>query len=165
MLRDYRKPLIMAAPKGLLRLPSCQSSLSEMKPGSSFMSVIGDRNANPSSVDKVIFVFGKHFYTLTKEIESRKLTNVAVIRIEELCPFPSEDIRNELAKYSKATEFIWSQEEHRNQGGWLFAAARFSNILGIKLRYAGREVHATPAVGVGEVHLQECKDILDAALL
>ncbi len=82
MVRNYRKPLICVAPKTLLRLPAAVSSLGEMAPGTSFQSVLNDEAAQAGQVNRVVFVFGKHFYALAKERETRGLKNVALIRIE-----------------------------------------------------------------------------------
>lgn len=107
----------------------------------------------------MIFVFGKHYYELSSEKEKRKQENVAIIRIEELSPFPANQIRSILNKYKNAKEFVWAQEEHQNQGAWTFASPRFERILGVKLNYAGRPCHNTIA-GIGAIHAAEVKEIL-----
>ena len=111
-------------------------------------------------MEKVIFVSGKHYYTLAKHREENKIEKTAIIRLETLCPFPAAKLQEELKKYKKATSFVWSQEEHRNMGCWSFVAPRFRNILGVELSYAGRQELCQPAVGVGQVHQQENRDIL-----
>ena len=88
----------------------------------------------------MIFVFGKHYYALETEKTKRNLQDTAIVRVEELSPFPADDLRKCLKEFKNAKEFIWSQEEHRNMGAWSFVSPRFENILGIKLKYAGREV-------------------------
>ncbi|XP_035669706.1 probable 2-oxoglutarate dehydrogenase E1 component DHKTD1, mitochondrial [Branchiostoma floridae] len=163
MVRNFRKPLVVAGPKILLRLPAATSTLEDMAPGTFFKPVIGEQGADPSRVTRVVFCSGKHYYGLAKERDARGADNVAIIRIEELCPFPMEAIREEMKKYSKATEFIWSQEEHRNMGAWSFVQPRFDNLLACKLKYVGRGVLATPAVGVGEVHQAEAKQVITDA--
>ena len=82
MVRDYRKPLIVVAPKGMLRHPSCVSMLSDLAPGTTFNLVIGDTQVDPKAVTKVVFVSGKHYYTVEKEREGRGLKDIAVIRLE-----------------------------------------------------------------------------------
>ncbi|ESO94167.1 hypothetical protein LOTGIDRAFT_215641 [Lottia gigantea] len=161
MVRNYRKPLIIAAPKVILRLPAASSSLNEMASGTEFHPVLDEATVDPGTVDKVVFCSGKHYYNLVKERESRVIKNTVFIRLESLCPFPVEEIQNELKKYSKAKEFVWSQEEHRNMGAWSFVAPRFENVVGCKLRYAGRDVLCTSAVGIGELHQKEILDIMD----
>ncbi|XP_050405927.1 2-oxoadipate dehydrogenase complex component E1 [Patella vulgata] len=162
MVRNYRKPLIIAAPKVILRLPAAASDLSTMGPGTEFQTVLGDSTSiKPDAVERVIFCSGKHYYNLVKERESRNINNTVFIRLESLCPFPAAEIQAELSKYSKAKDFIWSQEEHRNMGAWSFVAPRFENVVGCKLRYSGRDVLSTSAVGIGELHQREVKDIME----
>ena len=161
-VRNYRKPLVVVAPKTLLRLPAAASSLDDMGPGTHWHPVLPDtRPHDRDKVEKLIFVSGKHYYTLTKHIEENNFTNVAVIRMESLCPFPAQAIQDEVKSYKNAKSFIWSQEEHRNMGCWSFVSPRFENIIGVKLSYAGRSELCQPAVGVGQVHQQENKHIID----
>ena len=104
MIRNYRKPVIVVGPKVLLRLPAAASTLDEMAPGTSFRTVIGDEAAtNPSKVEKVVFVTGKHYYPLVKAAEERGLREkVAIVRVEQLCPFPTMELQEELKKYKSA---------------------------------------------------------------
>ncbi|KAK7480383.1 hypothetical protein BaRGS_00028430 [Batillaria attramentaria] len=161
MLRNFRKPLIVASPKLILRLPAAVSSLADMMPGTHFLPVIGDSTVSAGSVKKVVLCSGKHFYALDKERQQRGITDTAIIRLESLCPFPAAELNSELDKYSGAKEFIWSQEEHRNMGAWNFVAPRFANILGRQLTYVGRGVLGAPATGIGEVHKIESQQLLD----
>jgi probable 2-oxoglutarate dehydrogenase E1 component DHKTD1 len=112
-----------------------------------------------SSVKKVIFVFGKHYYALEAEKAKRKADDVAIVRIEELTPFPTNEIRQVLNEYKNVKEFVWAQEEHRNMGAWFFVGPRFERILGLKLKYAGRDVSNT-IVGIGALHAKEVKEVL-----
>lgn len=162
MLRNYRKPLIVVAPKVLLRLPAAAAKLSDMAPGTSFKSVLGDGTIKPDSVTRIVFCSGKHYYALLKQREVTNSLSTAIIRVEGLCPFPVEALKKEMDKYKNATEFIWSQEEHRNMGAWGFVAPRFHNLLACKLQYVGRGHLATAAVGIAQVHQKESKDILAA---
>ncbi|XP_068204205.1 2-oxoadipate dehydrogenase complex component E1 [Palaemon carinicauda] len=161
MLRNYRKPLIIAGPKMILRLPAATSSLQDMAPGTHFLPVIGDGEVNADDVRKVVFVSGKHYYTLAAEREARGIKDTAIIRLEALCPFPTNEVNSELAKYKKAKSFVWSQEEHRNMGSWSFVNPRFANLCSTKLQYAGRDVLGVTAVGVGQVHKQENESIIE----
>ncbi|XP_064622382.1 2-oxoadipate dehydrogenase complex component E1-like [Lineus longissimus] len=163
MVRNFRKPLIMAAPKMILRFPAAGSSLAEMAPGTAFQTVIGDTTVDPSRVTRVVICCGKHYYALDKHRGTENINDVAIIRLEELCPFPVEDIRNELNKYKNAKEFVWSQEEHRNMGAWSFINPRFEKVVGTKLNFVGRDVLAAPATGVGEIHKQEAEMIIKDA--
>lgn len=162
MVRSYRKPLVLAAPKVILRHPTATSDLSDMAPGTYFQPVLSDPVAHPGSVRRVVFVCGKHAYPLEKERQSRGVDDMAIIRVESLCPFPSEELRKEIRKYPNAQDFVWSQEEHRNHGAWSFVAPRFEQVVGCKLRYVGREVHPTPATGVVEIHKQQAEQIVQA---
>ncbi|XP_071529923.1 probable 2-oxoadipate dehydrogenase complex component E1 homolog [Panulirus ornatus] len=161
VIRNYRKPLIIAGPKILLRLPAATSSLKDMAHGTHFLPVIGEEDICPDNVRKVIFVSGKHYYLLVSEREDRNIKDTAIIRIESLCPFPTNEINNELLKYKKAKTFVWSQEEHRNMGAWSFVRPRFENLCSTKLQYAGRDVSGVTAAGVGRVHMQEIRSLLD----
>ncbi|XP_054263427.1 2-oxoadipate dehydrogenase complex component E1 isoform X2 [Macrosteles quadrilineatus] len=156
MVRNYRKPLIVVGPKMLIRYPEAVSSLAEFGPGTRFNPVLGDKSVRaPEAVTKVLLVSGKHFYALRKQRDDLGLLDVAIVRVEELCPFPTYYLQQELEKYSKAKYFIWCQEEHRNMGAWTYCKPRFENLLGIKLMYSGRRTLAAPAVGIGELHKQE----------
>ncbi|KAL8589860.1 hypothetical protein ACOMHN_020863 [Nucella lapillus] len=161
MVRQFRKPLIVASPKLILRLPAASSPLTELLPGTRFLPVLADPAVGAASVKKVVFCSGKHFYTLDKERQQRGVKDTALVRVESLCPFPAVELKAELDKYSQATEFVWSQEEHRNMGAWTFVAPRFANILGRQLKYVGRGVLGAPAVGIGDLHKVECQKLLD----
>uniref|UniRef100_A0AAR2L4L3 2-oxoadipate dehydrogenase complex component E1 n=1 Tax=Pygocentrus nattereri TaxID=42514 RepID=A0AAR2L4L3_PYGNA len=136
MIRNFRKPLIVASPKTLLRFPGAVSGLEEMGPGTSFKAVIGDASVNPESVQRVLLCSGKHYYALLKHRETlpEASKNTALIRVEELCPFPTDALQQELSKYSNAKEFIWSQEEPQNMGCWSFVSPRFEKQLACKVR-------------------------------
>jgi len=163
MVRNFRKPLVVMAPKMLLRFPACVSTLADMAPGTSFQPILGDELVkNPAAVKKVIFVCGKHYYALAKEREMQNLMDVAIIRLEEICPFPTARLQQELRQYPNAIEFIWSQEEHRNSGCWSFVAPRFDNLVGVRLKYVGRQPLATPAVAIGERHKMEAEEVVRA---
>ncbi|KAK3878448.1 hypothetical protein Pcinc_016908 [Petrolisthes cinctipes] len=161
MIRNYRKPLIIAGPKTILRLPAATSDLKEMAPGTHFLPVIGDDSVKANDVKNVVFVSGKHYYSLVNERQARNITNTAIIRVECLCPFPTSEINKELAKYKKAKKFVWSQEEHRNMGAWYFVHPRFENLCSTKLQYAGRDVLGTTAVGVEQRHKSEIQELLN----
>jgi len=161
MVRNFRKPLIVVGPKLLLRLPAAVSSLEEMGPGTHFKPVLGDNSVDSTSVSRVVFCSGKHYYALAKQREATNSMDTAIVRLESLCPFPVEMIRQEMKRFPGAKEFVWSQEEHRNMGAWSFVSPRFDNLLGIKLKYVGRNVLAVPAVGIGKLHAQEVTEVLN----
>jgi len=165
MVRNFRKPLVVISPKVLLRLSEASSSLSEMAPGTHFQPVIGDSSVAPSAVRKVVFVCGKHYYSLVRHAKERGVTDTAFVRLEQLCPFPAQELQDVLKIYPNVKKFVWSQEEHRNAGAWTFVRPRFASMLGIKgLHYAGRSELCQPAVGVATVHRQEEAQVIEDTL-
>ncbi|XP_034032051.1 probable 2-oxoglutarate dehydrogenase E1 component DHKTD1, mitochondrial isoform X2 [Thalassophryne amazonica] len=163
MIRNYRKPLIVVGPKTLLRFSGAVSTLPELAPGTFFRPVIGDSSVSAESVQKVVLCSGKHYYALLKQKEASAANqNTALIRVEELCPFPLEALQQELKKYPSAKEFIWSQEEPQNMGPWSFVAPRFEKQLACKLRLVSRPALPAPAVGIGTLHHQQQEAILTA---
>jgi probable 2-oxoglutarate dehydrogenase E1 component DHKTD1 len=121
---------------------------------------LDDNLESPANVRRVVFVSGKHYYALHQQRQEKGLKDIALIRLEELCPFPAFEIQKIVTKYSNAKEFIWSQEEPRNGGAWNFVEPRFRNVVGINLRYLGRPVLATPAVGVSAMHKVEAANLM-----
>ncbi|ORX97262.1 2-oxoglutarate dehydrogenase, E1 component [Basidiobolus meristosporus CBS 931.73] len=165
MKRNFRKPLIVAAPKVLLKSPVAISAIEDMQSGTTFLPVLGDSTiSDKSGVERVVFVSGKLYYELSKERASKGLDGkVALVRVEELCPFPKEDIEEELSKYSNATEFVWCQEEPQNGGAYTFMAPRLEQLLPKSskgLQYVGRGPSAAPATGIATVHRREQAQIL-----
>eukprot|EP00731_Ephydatia_muelleri_P027943 Em0019g816a len=160
MVRNFRKPLIVASPKVLLRLPAAVSSLEDMAPGTSFKPVLGDTWTTPDKVTRVVLCSGKHFYALDAYRKEKGLQNTALIRLELLSPFPAAYIHEELARYPHVKEFIWSQEEPQNMGPWSFVEPRFRRQLGCKLSFVGRKPSAPPAVAVSKVHSAEAQKLL-----
>ncbi|XP_069483890.1 2-oxoadipate dehydrogenase complex component E1 [Ambystoma mexicanum] len=162
MVRNFRKPLIIASPKMLLRYPAAVSSFLDMAPGTSFKPVIGDSSVDPKRVQHVVVCSGKHYYALVKQREATgdKLHSTAIIRVEELCPFPLEGLQLELNRYKHAKDFVWSQEEPQNMGPWTFVAPRFEKQLACKLRLVSRPPLPVPAVGIMAIHRQQEEDIL-----
>ncbi|XP_053174624.1 2-oxoadipate dehydrogenase complex component E1 [Scomber japonicus] len=162
MIRNFRKPLIVVGPKMLLRFSGAASSLAELAPGTSFRSVIGDTSVAAESVQRVVLCSGKHYYALLKQREAVANQNTALIRLEELCPFPLDALQQELKKYPNAKEFVWSQEEPQNMGPWSFVAPRFEKQLACRLRLVSRPALPAPAVGIGTIHNQQQEAILTA---
>jgi len=159
MIRNYRKPLVVAAPKGLLRLPAASSPLDDLGPGTQFQPVLSTfGGAGPSNVERVIFVSGKLYYDLAKEAATRNLADrVVLIRLEELCPFPFTELEVALRPFKgTANRFVWVQEEPRNQGAWSHVSERLSRVTaqlgGSLVEYRGRPESAVPATGVAKWH-------------
>ncbi|KAK9763355.1 hypothetical protein K7432_010041 [Basidiobolus ranarum] len=166
MKRNFRKPLIVAGPKKLIRLPNAVSSLEDMGPGTSFQPVISDEDAEIPSVKRVIFVSGKLYYELLEQREKRGLIHqIALVRVEEFSPFPKVDLEVEIRKYVNATEFVWCQEETQNGGAWFHMEPRFNQILpeGQRIKYIGRATCAAPANGIYMMHIREQNQIHDDA--
>ncbi|XP_066904254.1 2-oxoglutarate dehydrogenase complex component E1 isoform X3 [Halyomorpha halys] len=128
----FRKPLVLMTPKSLLRHPEAKSSFDLMTENSQFLRIIPDEGPagqNPSSVKRLVFCSGKVYYDISKARRERKLEgDVAVVRVEQISPFPYDLIKAECSKYSNA-ELVWAQEEHKNQGAWSYVAPRFSTAL------------------------------------
>ncbi|GAA5878058.1 hypothetical protein JCM8547_005608 [Rhodosporidiobolus lusitaniae] len=163
--RDYRKPLVIATPKGLLRFPPASSPLSTMTAGTSFKPVLEDEPvADPSKVERVVVLSGKLYYDLAKERKERGLDGrIAFIRLEEISPFPYAALSSALSPFSSASSFVWAQDEPENAGAYLFALPRLQQILpkGTKVGYAGRPAMATVAPGVKQYFQEQQKGIVD----
>ncbi|WP_300715686.1 2-oxoglutarate dehydrogenase E1 component [Hydrogenophaga sp.] len=168
MIRGLRKPLIIFTPKSLLRNKDATSPLSEFTKGG-FQTVIPDQNADVAKkaekVKRVICCSGKVYYDLVKKREERESDDVAIIRVEQLYPFPHKVFGAELRKYPNATDIVWCQDEPQNQGAWFFVQHYIhENMLdGQKLGYAGRAASASPAVGYSHLHQEQQKNLIDAA--
>eukprot|EP00742_Colponemidia_sp_Colp-10_P003126 GILJ01003330.1.p1 GENE.GILJ01003330.1~~GILJ01003330.1.p1 ORF type:complete len:942 (+),score=147.78 GILJ01003330.1:40-2865(+) len=158
MLRNFRKPLVVVAPKTLLRHAMAVSPVKDMQPGTSFLPVIGDRTVNPEQVRRVVFCSGKIYYDLVKEREASKHHDTALIRIEELAPFPGDAVSQELSRYSRAEKVIWLQEEPLNAGAFLYLEPQFHRLVSSKfggIHYVGRPSIALPATGTVVQHQAE----------
>ncbi len=163
--RGTRKPLVVFTPKSLLRHPRAVSSLQEFTSGG-FLELIDDK-AEPSNVSRVVFCSGKLYYDLVAAREERKAGHVAIVRMEQLYPFASEQASDILARYSKAAEVVWAQEEPRNMGPWRVLRECIQPLLNPtsrELRYVGRPESASPATGSGKRHQQEQAEIVNDAL-
>ncbi|KAL1409551.1 hypothetical protein Q8F55_003535 [Vanrija albida] len=166
VVRNFRKPLIVASPKGLLRSPVAASPLSAMGPGTKFEPVIADKVDGP--VRKVLIVSGKHYYTLSDALQKAGATDVGLVRIEELSPFPTAELTKAIESYPAGTAVTWAQEEPANQGAWSYVRPRIDAILKERgsepIGYAGRRALPTTAVGVGAWHKAETEQIVRDAL-
>jgi multifunctional 2-oxoglutarate metabolism enzyme len=156
-----RKPLVIFTPKSLLRSPAAVSSFDELT-SSTFRPVIGDA-LDPSRVRKVVFCTGKVYYDLAAARDAKKIEDVALVRVEELYPFPEQAVRSVLARYGTDVELIWCQEEPRNMGAWRFMFGYFKGMDRV-IHYAGRPKNASPAVGSAKRHAEEQKRLVEDAL-
>ncbi|KAF9996330.1 putative 2-oxoglutarate dehydrogenase E1 component DHKTD1, mitochondrial [Entomortierella chlamydospora] len=149
MKRNFRKPLIVVGPKTLLRPVTWTKT-----------------EQDPSAVEKVLFVSGKLYYDLVKERETKGVDEkVAIVRVEELSPFPKDGLLEQIKTYSGAKEFTWIQEEPQNGGAYSFMEPRIRQLLpeSKSLGYIGRAPSAAPATGISVVHRKESADILAKA--
>ncbi|MBI3348240.1 MAG: 2-oxoglutarate dehydrogenase E1 component [Burkholderiales bacterium] len=166
MLRMFRKPLVIMTPKSLLRAKDATSPLTDFTKGD-FKTVIGEQDAtlNAEKVKRVIVCSGKVYYDLVKARAEKKATDVAVIRVEQLYPFPHKAFAAELKKYPHATDIVWCQDEPQNQGAWFFVQhyVHENMVDGQKLGYAGRPASASPACGYAHLHQEQQKALLDQA--
>ncbi len=165
MVRNLRKPLIIFTPKSLLRNKDAASPLSEFTKGS-FQTIIPDHKAlRNDKVKRVIACSGKVFYDLSKKREEKGVDDVAILRVEQLYPFPHKAFATELKKYPNATDVVWTQDEPQNQGAWFFVQHYIhENMLeGQKLGYSGRAASASPAVGYSHLHQEQQKALVEGA--
>jgi 2-oxoglutarate dehydrogenase E1 component len=169
--RNYRKPLVLMTPKSLLRHKLAVSPLTEFETGSAFATVIGevDAIAPDSEVRRVVLCSGKVYYDLLAERRERKIDQVALVRVEQLYPFPNRSLPRVLARYP-AAEVIWCQEEPRNMGAWSFVDRRIEDVLlGLpnpvkRPGYVGRPEAASTATGLARVHAAEQTRLVRQAL-
>ena len=168
MVRNLRKPLVIFTPKSLLRNKDATSPLSEFTKGG-FQTVIPEQNEavikKADKVKRVICCSGKVYYDLVKKREEKGADDVAIIRVEQLYPFPHKVFGAELKRFPNATDIVWCQDEPQNQGAWFFVQHQVhENMLeGQKLGYAGRAASASPAVGYAHLHQDQQKALIEAA--
>ena len=168
MIRNLRKPLIIMTPKSLLRAKDATSPLSEFTKGS-FQTVIAEHREEvikkADKVKRVIACSGKVYYDLNRKRDEKGQDDVAILRVEQLYPFPHKAFAAELRKYPNATEVVWCQDEPQNQGAWFFVQHYIhENMLeGQKLGYSGRAASASPAVGYSHLHQEQQKALVDGA--
>ncbi|XP_033157379.1 2-oxoglutarate dehydrogenase-like, mitochondrial isoform X2 [Drosophila mauritiana] len=165
----FRKPLINFSPKSLLRHPLARSPFKDFNECSCFQRIIPDKGPagkQPDCVEKLVFCTGKVYYDLVKERDDHEqVETVALVRVEQLCPFPYDLISQQLELYSKA-ELLWAQEEHKNMGGWSYVQPRFDTALLKKenesrcVSYHGRPPSASPATGNKVQHYSEYKALI-----
>ncbi|MFV0371914.1 MAG: 2-oxoglutarate dehydrogenase E1 component [Azonexus sp.] len=167
-VRMQRKPLVVMSPKSLLRHKDAASSLEELATGE-FQRVIGETDAiDAKKVKRVILCSGKVYYDLVNARREKKITDIAIVRLEQLYPFPKDSLEKEMAKYPKATEVVWAQEEPRNQGAWYWMASRNHLVSQIgtkqKLLLVARPASSSPAVGYLAKHNEQQKALVESAL-
>lgn len=168
-LRSYRKPLVIFMSKRLLRFKDSMSPLENFLEGTTFRPVISDvaERADNASVKRVIMCAGQVYYDLAKARDDAGLQNeIAIVRAEQLYPFPYAEAEAELAKFPNATEILWAQEEPKNQGAWYQTRHRLERLAkdGQTVRFAGRPASASPAVGYASKHKSQLEQLIADAL-
>jgi 2-oxoglutarate dehydrogenase E1 component len=158
-----QKPLIIMTPKSLLRLPAAQSSVSELTEGA-FQRVIEDDTVDPESASRVVFSAGKVYYDLLAARTKAERTDVALVRVEQLYPFPLDELREIARAHVSAKDWVWCQEEPKNMGAWTRLSPMLEEALGVRPRYAGRPESASTASGFHSVHQREQARLVEEAL-
>jgi 2-oxoglutarate dehydrogenase E1 component len=168
-IRPVRKPLVIMSPKSLLRHRLAVSTREDLT-GSGYQLLIDDIDgADPTKVTRLVLCSGKVFYDLLEKRREQQLEHIAIVRVEQTYPFPEDEIRESLARYSNAKDIVWAQEEPRNQGTWFFMLSR-RHLAGCidpskhRLTYAGREYSASPAAGYLNVHIEQQRALVSSAL-
>jgi 2-oxoglutarate dehydrogenase E1 component len=169
--RNFRKPLVVMTPKSLLRHKLAVSSLHEMSNGSCFKFVIPeiDELAPADQVKRVVICTGKVYYDLLMERRERGIKNVAIVRLEQLYPFPVKNLKAAIEPYKNA-DVVWCQEEPENNGGWTFVDRRIESVLTClynaakRPKYVGRKAAASPATGLAKTHAAEQAALVNDAL-
>jgi 2-oxoglutarate dehydrogenase E1 component len=168
-IRPTRIPLIAMTPKSLLRHKLATSTLEELCDGH-FQVVIDETdNFDPSQVDRLIICSGKVYYDLLERRRESGVTNVAIIRLEQLYPFPEAELESVIAPYTQLKEVVWCQEEPMNQGAWYASQHHMRRVIlrhseNLYLAYAGREAFAAPAGGYAGAHILRQQRLVEDAL-
>ena len=157
--------MILMTPKSLLRLPEAKSPKNEFINGS-FKEIIDDDTVNnKNEIKKLLLTSGKVYYDLIKFRTENKITDAAIIRVEQFYPYKSDQVKGIFSSYTNAKKIVWVQEEPRNMGAWNFLYPRLTEDLneGQKLTYSGRPEGASPAVGSSKISRQQQKDLVEIA--
>jgi 2-oxoglutarate dehydrogenase E1 component len=160
--REFRKPLVLMTPKSLLRQKQAFSPVDEFTTGG-FRELLDDPRADPSRVRRVLLCSGKIYYDLLERRAEDESGAIAIVRLEQLYPFPEDALEETLSRYRKAREWVWVQEESMNMGAWSFIEPRL-RALGREVQYVGRDASASPATGSRTVHLREQRELVEAAI-
>ena len=165
-LQTEKKPMIIMSPKSLLRHPEAVCSVDELSNGKFRPFIPDEEVSDPKSIDRVVICSGKVYYDLLKHRRDTDSSNVAIARMEQLYPFPDQDLQSMLKEYSHVKEIIWCQEEPKNMGSWTYVAPRITAELkrGQKLSYAGRQASASPATGQKKIHEAEQLQLVEQAI-
>jgi 2-oxoglutarate dehydrogenase E1 component len=155
MKRDFVKPLIIMTPKSLLRSEQASSRTEDFTNGA-FAEILGSPEVGPAKeMKRVILCSGKVYYDLLNHRENEKITNAAIIRVEQLYPLAEKKLGEAIKPFSKNAKLIWCQEESQNMGAWTYMEPRLWALFGREITYAGRNASASPAVGSLAMHKRE----------
>jgi 2-oxoglutarate dehydrogenase E1 component len=163
VLSRYRKPLVVMAPKSLLRHAAAVSPLRELAEGA-FRPVIADAEADPAQVTRAVLCSGKVYYDLAAAREASGANHVALLRVEELYPLHADEIRKALSAYRPGVQLVWAQEEPSNMGAWDYVDLHLSPRLPSPLQLVARAASASPAVGSASRHRLEQEQLVRQAL-
>jgi 2-oxoglutarate dehydrogenase E1 component len=164
--RPFRKPLVVMTPKSMLRNPQAVSTEADFTGESCFREMLDDDTltAPPSRITRLVFCSGKVYYDLLNYRNEQKIKTTAIIRIEQLYPFNEEMLQQVTARYPKANKkWVWCQEEPLNMGAWSYIVHRLEKFTDMRVRYAGRDRAASPAVGSSTFHKAEQKQLVERA--
>jgi 2-oxoglutarate dehydrogenase E1 component len=163
MKRDFIKPLIIMTPKSLLRSEQACSRVEEFLQGR-FSEILPAPEVAPAEkIERVILCSGKVYYDLLNHRQEEQLTNVQIVRLEQLYPLAEEKLRATLQSFKSAQKIVWCQEESQNMGAWSFIEPRLRALLGREILYAGRNASASPAVGALAIHKREQACVINEA--
>jgi 2-oxoglutarate dehydrogenase E1 component len=162
--REFRKPLIVMTPKSLLRHPECVSKLEDFTTGG-FREIIDDPTIEVKNVEKLIFCSGKLYYELLEERRKNNIQSIAIVRIEQLFPWPVEQVQAILKKYSKVPKIEWVQEEPENMGAWGYILRLLSKgYQGVKIDVVSPPASASPATGSAKMAATRQRAVIEAAI-
>jgi 2-oxoglutarate dehydrogenase E1 component len=155
--RKFRKPLVIFTPKSLLRHPKCVSSIDDFSNGG-FIEVLDDHKAQPNKIKTVVFCTGKFYYDVLEQLEQNGINDLALVRIEQLYPFPQKQVDVIVKKYGKATNFVWAQEEPENMGAWSYILRKFTSV---PLKVVALDESGSPATGSSKLHAIRHQKLID----
>ena len=167
-IRPMRRPLVVMSPKWILRHKLATSSLEDLSNGQ-FQNVIEDDLADPSKVKRAVLCSGKVYYHLLEARTEREQEDVALIRLEQLYPFPEKELKQALEAYDNLNDVVWCQEEPMNQGAWYSSQHHMRRVIhehdkDLYLNFVGRPASAAPAAGYMSLHIEEQNKFIDEAL-
>ncbi|MEM7229450.1 MAG: 2-oxoglutarate dehydrogenase E1 component, partial [Planctomycetota bacterium] len=164
MKRNFRKPLIIMSPKSLLRHPKAVSTVDELVNGR-FQHVVDDPGVQkPADVRRLLLCSGKVYYDLMAQRDAENASHVAIVRLEQLYPYPAEPMKAMLARYSNVEDVLWVQEEPQNMGAYRYIEPRLRDVHGLDVTYVGRDANSTPAVASTKMHNREQETIVTHAV-